>query len=516
MCEFGRGVGFAREFMNGRVKRVACQVDDDIREERGDQSQTDIEIMPACHRLLEYRNPFDEATDFSVLRAILAFIWALWHQSRMTIWSLKPGLEKKFSFGHPWVFSSDLAHSPKGVSPGEAVELRDSGGRFLAKGYGHPNTLISFRILTRDQNQTVDSQFFLGRFQDAARVRKDAGVYDWSHRWIYAEGDSLPGLIIDRFRLDPAARGGRHGQVLVLQSSTAGMDRLRADVLAALEQFVNDDAQSGGPAWNETAVVFANDSKSREMEGVSIEAKRVERPLDGVDFSVAPILIQPALAGLEATRFHVDFIGGQKTGFFLDQRTNVRAVAEVLAQKLRTERRPVRVLDLCCYVGQWSTQIAAVCRAHDVHCEATMVDTSAKALELAVRNVEANGGRALPLKVDVLEGLGRVAAGAFDIVICDPPAFIKKKKDIAAGQAAYVKINREAMKKAAHQALYFSSSCSGLLEEEAFRGALARAAAANREREVRWIFRGSHGPDHPQKPEFPQGSYLKSWLGLLM
>lgn len=433
----------------------------------------------------------------------------------MTIWSLKQGLEKKFAFGHPWVFSSDLAHSPKGVEPGETIELRDAGGRFLARGYGHPNTLISFRVLTREQNADVGRELFLRRLREAAALRRDAGVYDWSHRWVYAEGDAVPGLIIDRFRLDPSACGAA-AQVLVVQASTAGMDRSLPAVLEAIEAFVLSEAPEGGPSWENTGILLANDSKAREMEGIPVEPKRLYRAIQGIAFDAAPVLIQSPLNGMPSTQFLVDFIGGQKTGFFLDQRVNVRSVAEVLAQRLKNEKRKVRILDLCSYIGQWSAQIAAVARHHGVECEATLVDASQKALDLAAANVEAQGGLAFPLKLDILDDLGRIASGAFDIVICDPPAFIKKKKDIAAGQAAYAKVNREAMKKCAHQGIYFSSSCSGLLEEEEFRKVLARAAAANRDRELRWIYRGSHGPDHPQRPEFPQGTYLKSWLGIFV
>src|SRR4051812_47352140 len=114
------------------------------------------------------------------------------------LWTLKSGLEKKFSFGHPWVFSSDLAHSPKGIAPGDEVELHDAHGNFLARGYGHPNTLISFRILSRDSSATIGADFFRNALINAARLRKQTGVHAWSHRLCFAEGDKLPGLVVDR------------------------------------------------------------------------------------------------------------------------------------------------------------------------------------------------------------------------------------------------------------------------------------------------------------------------------
>jgi 23S rRNA (cytosine1962-C5)-methyltransferase len=178
-------------------------------------------------------------------------------------------------------------------------------------------------------------------------------------------------------------------------------------------------------------------------------------------------------------------------------------------------RRELRVLDICCYVGQWGTQLAHLAAAAGLRAEVTLVDASAKALEIAARNVESHGGTANPQKLDVLEDLGRLPRQGYDVVICDPPAFIKKKKDLPTGTMAYQKLNREALRRTAGQGgLFVSCSCSGLFTEEDFRGMLARAAAGH-EGEVRWIVRGSHSPDHPQRPEFPQGTYLKSWMGLV-
>ena len=150
-------------------------------------------------------------------------------------WRLKKGSEKKFKSGHPWVFSSELAQSPKNVQPGALVDLYEYEGAFLARGYGHPNSMISFRVLTRSKQQQVDSEFFAARLLEASRARQIAGVYEHSHRFIFAEGDNLPGLIVDRFRLSDL---GRPAQVFVLQFSTAGMDRLTDEILKGLELFV--------------------------------------------------------------------------------------------------------------------------------------------------------------------------------------------------------------------------------------------------------------------------------------
>ena len=175
-------------------------------------------------------------------------------------WRLKKGSDKNFKSGHPWVFSSELAQSPKNVQAGALVDLYEYEGAFLARGYGHPNSMISFRVLTRSKQEPVDSEFFAGRFLEASRARQTAGVYDYSHRFIFAEGDDLPGLIIDRFRLSNL---GRTAQVFVLQFSTAGMDRLTESTLKGLELFVARESErdSQAPNWDSTAIVIANDSK---------------------------------------------------------------------------------------------------------------------------------------------------------------------------------------------------------------------------------------------------------------
>ena len=424
----------------------------------------------------------------------------------MTIWRLNKGSDRKFRQGAPWVFSNELSHSPKGIQPGELVELQDASGGFLGRGYGHPNSLISFRTLTTDSTRPIDSSFIHGRLASASRVRRLTGVADHSHRLCFAEGDFLPGLVIDRYMLSPK------GQVFVVQSSTAGMDKLLPLVSEAIEKLVKGE---DGIGWEDTSIVLANDSKSRLMEGLAVESKRALRTAPGFHPEEAKIVVQPALPGLEPVVFATDMVGGQKTGFFLDQRVNVRLAAQLLPELLKGKRE-LRVLDLFCYVGQWGTQLSHVASSLGAMAHVTCVDASTKALELAARNVEAHGGRATPEAMDVLEALGRIEREKFDVVICDPPAFIKKKKDLPTGTQAYVKVNREALRKLAPGGVFVSCSCSGLLGEEEFRGVLARAAGASGRdaMELRWVARGGHGPDHPQRPEFPQGTYLKSWIGI--
>jgi 23S rRNA (cytosine1962-C5)-methyltransferase len=430
-------------------------------------------------------------------------------------WLLKKGSEKKFKFGHPWVFSSELAQSPKYTEAGHLIELREFAGAPLAIGYGHPNSMISFRTLTLDVKEQIDAEFFLRRFEKAFSERKHAGVHEHSHRFIFAEGDYLPGLIIDRFFLY-RGEGQSQAQVFVIQSSTAGMDKLLELVFQALEKFVSQ-VDTVVP-WSASAIVLANDSKSRAMEGIPVEAKRVTKSFDGFDPEKATIIVQPPFEHMAPTLFDVDFAHGQKTGFFLDQRSNVALAAKTvreLAKEAARTGQTLRVLDLFCYVGQWGTQLASVAKAYGADVEVTLVDASLKALELASANVTRAGGKAISEKLDVVDALATaIEKNAFDIVICDPPAFVKKKKDLPTGSQAYVKVNKEALRKAKAGGLFVSCSCSGLFDENEFRDMLSRVTASYY-RPIRWFARGSHGPDHPQRPEFPQGTYLKSWLGLI-
>lgn len=431
-----------------------------------------------------------------------------------TIWRLRPGLEKKFAKGHPWVFSNDLDQSPKGHAPGAAVELRDSRDQFLAFGYGNPATLIAFRVLSRTPVSGI-AELLREKFQNAAKIRNLAGMDRFSHRMIFGEADGLPGIIIDRYLLK-----GEKSQVFVVQSSTAGSDQLLAAVLDGLQDFPMRKLAFGGRGESlSTFVISAQDSSARSMEGLSKLPREVMG--DGTfDGTKATILVQSgdAASSESFVEYDVDFIEGQKTGFFLDQRMNVRLAwpsIEQLAKAKRSKNQSLKVLDLFCYVGQWSVQIASCARKNETQSELLIADASASAIEMASANVRRAGGVPMAKKMDILADIGQLAVGAYDVVICDPPAFIKKKKDHPTGRAAYVKLNREALKRVAPGGIFVSCSCSGLLTEEEFVEVLADAKRLSG-RDVVWIANGGHGEDHPSRSEFPQGRYLKGWVGIVL
>ncbi len=429
--------------------------------------------------------------------------------SPLKTWRLRAKADQRFRSGHPWVYSNELQESPKGIELGAPVELQDAGGKFLARGYGNPNSLIAFRALSRDPEivRPDSPDEVVKTLLSASKLREQAGLSEYSHRLCFGEADQLPGLIIDRYRT------GDDSQAFVVQLHTAGMDRLQPHLVSILETFVRESKSK--VSWQKTAIILDNEISARKLEGVPQEAPRVLKEAPGLNPEKVSIRVAPALPTLEApgafVEFTTDLLGGQKTGFFLDQATNIQLAAERLLH-FKPQGKTIRILDLCCYVGQWGTQLARVFRRAGLDVEVTVVDASASALEHAKANVEREGARCKTMKADVLTGLDAIKDQEFDLVISDPPALIKGRKDIPAGTHAYLQLNTQVFRVVRRGGFVVSCSCSGLLEEEAFLKVLSKAAYRNRV-PVRWIARGSQAPDHPMRIEFPEGRYLKAWIG---
>ena len=353
------------------------------------------------------------------------------------------------------------------LPPGAPVRLEgDDGWRFGTFMF-NPHSLIAARLLDRDPGAAIDAGFVRRRLADAAALR--ARVCDGPfHRLVHAEADRLPGLIIDRY-----------GDVAVVQANTAGMDRLLPEIRSALTDLL--------PL---RAVVARNDSAARGHEGL-LETVGL---LHGSD--AAAEVVEGGVA------FPVDPLSGQKTGFFFDQRPNRDRVA-ALADG-------ARVLDVFCHTGAFGLRCAAA-GATDV----TLVDASAPALEFATQAAEHNGLAALVGTrrgdaFDVLTELGQ-AGERFDIVVCDPPAFTKSKKDQAAGLRAYGRMARLAAPLVAPGGFLFVASCSHHAPADLFAGAIAEGVQRAR-REARIVFAGGAGPDHPVHPLLPESAYLKVQL----
>jgi 23S rRNA (cytosine1962-C5)-methyltransferase len=394
------------------------------------------------------------------------------------------------------VYSNELQGSPKGIEPGDPIELHDAGGKFLARGYGNPSSLIAFRALTRDP-AFADPMSLQGLTKTIARahqLRESLGLTAYSHRLCFGEADQLPGLIVDRYRLSD----GR--DVFVAQAHSAGAERMQGSLPEALASLL-------GASWAKATLVLRNDLSIRKLEGLREEegSRTVHGSLAGLEN--AEILVAP-VSGSEPTRFKVDLAEGQKTGFFLDQAANVRLAAERLAPGFGDT---VKILDLCSYVGQWSTQIARHLTRPGRKIEVTLFDASARALELGKANVERTGAKVEAIQGDVLRDLEGIPV-RYDLVISDPPALIKGRKDIPQGKHAYLQLNTQAIRLVKPGGALVTCSCSALLPEEDFLASVGKAARRN-SADLRLIARGSQSPDHPMLPEFPEGRYLKCWIG---
>jgi 23S rRNA (cytosine1962-C5)-methyltransferase len=381
---------------------------------------------------------------------------------------LKRGEERRLAAGHLWVFSNevDTARTPlTAFQPGELAQLRTHRGAFLGHVYVNPHALICARILSRLADEPVDAALIERRLRSALALRERLGA-DRCYRWVFGESDGLPGLVLDRY-----------GELIVGQIATAGMERLKQTVVAAVRTVLD-------PA----ALFWKNDSAARELEHLPQGTETA--------FGEVPPEVQVVEAGLT---FNAPLAGGQKTGWFYDQSAN-------RARLGRYVTRGARVLDVCSYVGAWGIGALRQGAGH-----ATCVDASQTALEFAEANAARNGLRLEPLRADAFDALKALGERGerFDVVILDPPAFIKRKKDLPQGQAAYRKLNQLALALLAEEGLLVSCSCSYHLAVEELIAAV-QAAARHSGRGVQILEIAGQSPDHPVHPAIPETRYLKA------
>jgi 23S rRNA (cytosine1962-C5)-methyltransferase len=365
---------------------------------------------------------------------------------------LKSKEERRFKAGHPWVFSNELQESPKTLEIGEVVELCDAGGAFLAFGFGNPHSLISFRELTRDQNTkhivdgVLSSAMFVEKFETALKFRKSWFRMSESFRMIYGEADGLSGLIIDRFV-------GQTNVVYVVQPHASGMDQNLGLIREALVK-VSKSLEDKGPL-----LILRRDASSREKEGLEKAAPEVTKLAGGpVDDALLKQLttfsFQVSHESGKGLSLTCDLISGQKTGFFFDQLQNIKRLQTVLHEKLNLHStKKIQILDLCAYVGQWGAHLQSTLSNAKVESASYLaVDVSAPALALAKTNLESailsaqtsHKGYACEvgtLKADVLEPMPGLVNAKYDVVIADPPAFIKNRKSIPQGKQAYAAVS---------------------------------------------------------------------------
>ena len=382
---------------------------------------------------------------------------------------LLPGRDKRARHGHPWVFSNEIAMdaAAKALPPGTIVTLSSAEGRSVGMAMFNPRTLVAARMLDRDPRAVIDAKFLARRLRRALELRGrlfDAPYY----RLIHAEADGLPGLVVDRY-----------GDVVAVQVNTAGMELLTPLLLEAIDKVLD-------PA----IVVLRNDGSMRALEGLGQEVRVAKGRVDG------PVRIVE-----NGVAFYADVTGGQKTGWFFDQRGN-RAFMAALA------RGGARVLDLYSHTGGFALQ-AAMTGAGAVD----LVDRSEAALALAERAARENGcaGRCKFTRAEAFAEAERRTGMAekFDLVIADPPAFVKSKKDVAAGARGYRKLARLCARLTAPGGAMFIASCSHDMEAETF-AEQVRRGLDDAGRTGRIIRSAGAGPDHPVHPHLPESAYLKA------
>jgi len=382
---------------------------------------------------------------------------------------LNKNAERRLKAGHLWIYSNevDTKETPlKNFAGGETAIVEEANGRALGVAYVNPHSLICARIMSRDPSMRLDRSLFIHRFNQALALREQLFSKPF-YRLVHGEGDLLPGLVIDRF-----------GDILVVQLNTAGMQAMSEEIVDALEKVLKP-----------SAIVFRNDTGGRRQEGLEAQVEVVKGELPD------EILIEE-----NGVHFVVPVLNGQKTGWFFDHRANREWLNRHVAGK--------RVLDVFSYVGGWGVQ-AAASGASEVLC----VDSSGPALEQVARNAELNGvhEQVAIAEADAFDALAALKADGeqFDVVIIDPPAFIKKRKDIPNGERAYARLNREAMRLLGRDGLLLSASCSMHLAPERLVD-VVRGSVRHQDRHGQIIFQGHQGPDHPVHPAIAETAYLKA------
>ena len=388
---------------------------------------------------------------------------------------LKKHEDKRLHAGHSWVFSNevDIKVTPlDAFEPGELCLIESSNGKAVGTGYVNPATLISARLVSRDPALRLDQSLLVHRLNIALSLRERLFARPF-YRLVFGDADHLPGLTVDRF-----------GDTLVVQITTAGMERLKTEIVAALTKVLKP-----------SAILFKNDTSARVLEQLPAY---VETALGEI----------PEWSAVEENglRFEAPLARGQKTGWFYDHRMNRARLASYVKGK--------RVLDVFSYLGAWGVTAAAA-GAENVLC----VDSSALALEGVARNAALNGvGEKITTRdgdaFEVLKAL-REAREKFDVVVLDPPALIKRRKDVKEGCLAYQRLNQMAMQVLAKDGILVSCSCSYHLERDNLLEMLLKSSR-HLDRSMQLIEEGHQGPDHPVHPAIPETAYLKTFFARVL
>lgn len=378
---------------------------------------------------------------------------------------LRKKISSRIADGHPWIFGNEIGDEDGVYEPGDIVDVFSSNGSFVGRGYINPASQIKVRLLTRNQQEEINDEFFLNRITKAWNYRKKLGYIE-NCRLIFGEADELPALIIDKFN-----------DYLVIQTLSLGIERWKDAIVKALQT-----------VFNPKGIYERNDVPVRELEGMKQQKGFLTEP-----FNTEIIIKENGL------KFHVDIENGQKTGYFLDQQDNRRAIGQVV--------EGADVLEAFCYTGTFSMH-AAKYGAKSV----LGLDISDFAIQTARRNAELNGYQDIckfqhvnafdVLKQWVKEGK------RYDTVILDPPAFTKSRENIQKAVTGYKEINLRGMKLLKPGGFLVTASCTNLVPPELFLKTIEMAAKDARKtiRQVSWQ---TQAADHPILWNVPNTQYLK-------
>ena len=381
---------------------------------------------------------------------------------------LRKGKEESLKRFHPWIFSGAVHHIEGEPKEGDLVEVLNSEGRFVAIGHWQVGS-TAVRVLTFNR-QNIDVEFWEKRLETALDVRKSIGlagsVNNNMYRLVHGEGDNQPGLIIDIY-----------GENAVMQAHSVGMHVSRMQIAEALKAVMGDSLK---------AIYYKSETTLPFKASLGQENGFI------LGESNDNVAIENGL------KFHIDWLKGQKTGFFVDQREN-RALLEKYSQGRK-------VLNMFCYTGGFSVY-AMRGGAESVH----SVDSSAKAVDLVNANMELNfpgDSRHKAFAEDAFRFLDEMKEGSYDLIILDPPAFAKHKDALKNALRGYTKLNVKAFEKLPAGGILFTFSCSQAVNKDQFRMAVFTAAAMAK-RKVRILHQLHQPADHPINIYHPEGEYLK-------
>ncbi len=384
---------------------------------------------------------------------------------------LKKNEDKRLRLGHLWVFSNEVETKRNPLSlynAGDLVKVCAFDGKVIGTAYINPNTLICARMLSRKPSLKLGSKVFTARITKALALRERFYSQPY-YRLVFSESDGLPGLVIDRF-----------GDVLSVQITTAGIERQKEPLIEVLVELLQP-----------RAILLKNDNPQRQLEGLAMETELVYGELP------EELIIEENNA-----RYKVDVLNGQKTGWFYDHRSSRAELAKLAKGKT--------VLDLFSYTGAWGIP-AAINGAEQVTC----VDASASAIALAKYNAQLNNvSESMQcVQSDVFDYLkqARLEKKNFDIVVLDPPALVKRKKDFKSGYEAYRRLNHLALQVLAKDGILVSASCSYHLTKANLHEIL-RSSARHIDRNLSFVATGGQAPDHPVHPAISETEYLKTYF----